>query len=361
MRLGLKEIRYNRKKYLLVELILTLLIFMVLFLSGLANGLGRAVSAAIENMPAETFLLSCDAENLLSLSELSADQYDSLVDQYGNNFAGLSIFRSNVNETGSEEKENIVYFGIDAENFLNPEIVEGKGLSGKEHEIVLDSSFKSAGMKLGDTIEDASARYEYTIVGFTEDAMYSHVAVGYISQNTFEALRQSSIPAYTLSYNAIAVQNLTDIEPEGMTLMAKADVIDNLPGYTAEQMTIRMILWVLVVISAVILGIFFFILTLQKQNQFGVLKAIGMKMSEINGMLIAQILLLSLCGACLGNLLAFLMAAFLPDSMPFYLQVSDAGTVSVAFIGISLIFGLCSTRRIAKVDPLMTIGGMENE
>lgn len=244
---------------------------------------------------------------------------------------------------------------------MNPEIVEGKGLSGKEHEIVLDSSFKSAGMKLGDTIEDASARYEYTIVGFTEDAMYSHVAVGYISQNTFEALRQSSIPAYTLSYNAIAVQNLTDIEAEGMSLMAKADVIDNLPGYTAEQMTIRMILWVLVVISAVILGIFFFILTLQKQKQFGVLKAIGMKMSEINGMLIAQILLLSLCGACLGNLLAFLMAAFLPDSMPFYLQVSDAGTVSVAFIGISLIFGLCSTRRIAKVDPLMTIGGMENE
>lgn len=117
MRLGLKEIRYNRKKYLLVELILTLLIFMVLFLSGLANGLGRAVSAAIENMPAETFLLSSDAENLLSLSELSADQYDSLVDQYGNNLAGLSIFRSNVNETGSEEKENIVYFGIDAENF----------------------------------------------------------------------------------------------------------------------------------------------------------------------------------------------------------------------------------------------------
>lgn len=363
MNLAIKEIRHQKKKYVLVEVILILLIFMVLFLSGLANGLGRAVSAAIENMPAEEFILSADAENMLSLSNISAEEYETLVQENDakNPMAGFSIFRSTVKTADKDEKNSIVYMGVESSNFLNPDVVEGSRLSGKEHEIVLDTSFRSVGYDIGDKIEDSVTGYEYTVVGFTKDAMYSHVAAGYISENSFETLRQLTNPAYQLSYNAIASNDALEIGDDTMSTISKDEVIDNLPGYLAEQMTIRMILWVLVVISAVILGVFFYILTLQKQNEFGVLKAIGMRMSEINQILITQILLLASFGVVIGNLLAFVMALFLPDSMPFYLQYKDAGILSLVFIGISLLFGLFSTRQIAKVDPLTTIGGMNYE
>ena len=44
MRFAVRELMHGKKKYILITLLLILLMFMVLFLSGLATGLGRAVT-----------------------------------------------------------------------------------------------------------------------------------------------------------------------------------------------------------------------------------------------------------------------------------------------------------------------------
>ncbi len=361
MLLAWKEISHSKKKYLLIELILVLLIFMVLFLSGLTNGLGRAVSATIAKMPAESFVLSSDSEDMLALSNINKEQYESIQKQSDYDTAGFSIFRSTVSNSDDFEKLNVIYFGFETDKFISPEIADGKQLSQGEHEIVLNSSFEENGIQIGDVIRDSGTDYEFTVVGFAKDAMYSHVAVGFISLESYEELRKCSIPGYELTYNAIAVNGAADVHLDKLKVLSKDEVIQELPGYAAEQMTIQMILWVLLVISAVILGIFFYILTLQKQSQYGVLKAIGMKMTEINTIMMSQIMMLSVCGVAIGNLLAFSMASVLPAAMPFYLKLSDALLISCVFILISLVFGLFSTRYVAKVDPLMVIGGTDHE
>ena len=69
MKLALKELKYNWKKYVLVGIIVVLMMFMVLFLSGLVNGLGRAVSSGVDNMRTDYFVMSDDAEKLLTVSK----------------------------------------------------------------------------------------------------------------------------------------------------------------------------------------------------------------------------------------------------------------------------------------------------
>lgn len=360
MRLAWKEIRYNWKKYLFIEILLVLMIFMVMFLSGLANGLARAVSAGIENMDVSYFVVSSDAEDLITASNLNTDTLEQ-VKSAGGKTAVLDIQRMNLNKKGESEKLDVTYFAVNPDEFLNPGVIKGEKLTSKAHTIVLDDAFEEDGIKAGDILVDSASGLELTVSGFTKDAMYGHTSVGFISTGTYNDIRTAVNPGFKTGYHAIALQgdNLAGKTIDKAEVVSKAEIIAHIPGYQAEQTTINMILWVLVFISAAILGVFFYILTIQKYKQFGVMKAIGMKMGEIARMQFSQVLLLACFGMLCGNILAFGMAGMLPKSMPFYLNPVNALIISLAFAAISLLCSLLSAGKIAKLDPVTIIGGSE--
>jgi len=360
MRLALKEIRYGKKKYILIESILILMTFMVLFLSGLANGLSRAVSAAVENQSTKEFVLSDDAQNLITLSSVSNEATQKILNQYGSSAAELNIYRGHLQKASKDKKVDVTYFAIDSKSFLAPKITTGHSLSNSGNGIVLDESYLDNGIKTGDTIKDSDTGMIFQVKGFTKDAMYGHTAVAYISLNQYTKIMQTKNPSYTKTTQTIALnKSVKKLSVSGYTPVNKSEVIKNIPGYSAEQSTIQMILWVLLVMSSAILGVFFYILTIQKERQFGVLKAIGMHMSELSKMIAAQVFILAFTGMVVGNVLVIAMSMMLPKSMPFYLQGDKMLLISVIFLLISVGGSLVSTRRIAKVDPIITIGGNE--
>ncbi|MGB4658893.1 MAG: ABC transporter permease [Mobilitalea sp.] len=363
MKLAWKELKHSRMKYLLIESIIVLMIFMVIFLSGLANGLSRAVSAAIENENAKYYVISEDAENMIGISSLPKDVLEQVAGMTTDNVTNLDIQRTNLNTEAEQTKIDVTYFAINPAGFLAPDITEGIELSDTDskYTIVLDDSFKENNIKIGDIVEDSAAGIKMTVVGFTQDEMYGHSPVGFISTNTYTAINTAVNPAYQEKYHAIAIQgsDIKNIEVEGMSVVDKSTIVDNIPGYLAEQLTINMILWVLVVISAAVLGVFFYVITIQKLKQFGILKAIGMGMMELAAMITGQVLLLAVFGVITGNILAFGMAAMLPGSMPFHLEIPIVIVISIVFIAITLVTSLLSIRKVAKVDPIAIIGGNE--
>ncbi len=363
MKLAWKEIKQSKSKYLLIESILVLMIFMVIFLSGLANGLGWAISASVAKTDAEYFVISTDAEKLISISNVETEALDQVASQTTDKVTGLSIKRSNLNSLTEDKKLDVTYFSIDPESFLSPEVTEGETIaeSSAEHPLILDDSFKEQKIALGDVLEDSVTGLSLTVVGFTKDEIYGHSPVGFIGTDSFTALNKEVNSAYIEKYNAIAVQgsDIANINSKGLEVLDKATIINNLPGYAAEQLTIKMILWVLVIISAAVLGVFFYVITIQKQRQFGVLKAIGTKMSELTRYIMSQVLILSLIGVAIGNLLTVGMASLLPSSMPFFLKVPMVIIISIVFVLISLLTSLVSIRKVAKVDPIVIIGGNE--
>ncbi|MCM1124397.1 MAG: ABC transporter permease [Eubacterium sp.] len=363
MKMAWKELMYGKKKYLLIELLIVLLMFMVLFLSGLAEGLGRAVISGIDNMDADYFLLSDSAEDLITVSGLDTEVYDQLMAQTDAELATLDIQRMYLSRQGDEEKLNITYFAIEAGNFLEPVVTEGVQFAGSDAEnpILLDDDFALDGIEIGDTVLDSSTELEFTVIGFVEDQMYGHTSIGFITTETYTKLRTLLNPAYEKEYHAIALKggHVADIALEGTELVAKADIIENVPSYKAEHMTISMIVWVLVVVSATIIGVFYYILTLQKRRQFGIMKAIGLGMRRLAGIAASQVCIIAVCGAAIANLLTFAMAAALPETMPFYLKGGSACLVTVAFILISIVSSLISILNISHVDPMKVIGGAD--
>lgn len=355
MKLAWKEIQFNFKKYILVEAILFLMIFMVLFLSGLANGLGRAVSAGIDLLPAQAFIISSDSEDIIPFSNFTDKAKEEIEDLNLTDLASLSIQRSAYSQDKGGDKSDITYFVIDPSQFTAPQVVEGQQIA-KEGEIVLNSSFKEDGLAIGDTIYDASSEVALKIVGFSDGTYYGHSPIGYITPDSFSQIKQASIPNYEYSPQAYLSKDLLSQDLDDAMIVDKATIIENIPGYKEEQMTLQMIQWLLLVISAAILGVFFYILTLQRSQQFGVMKAIGMSMGELSLMQLCQVLLISLIGLGLGMAATFGMASVLPSSMPFYLENSRVFLIAGAFLVISLLASLASLGTVAKIDPAKIIG-----
>lgn len=363
MKFAWKEIKYFKKKYLLIELLVVLLMFMVLFLSGLAQGLSRAVSSAIEDSKASYFVLDDSAENLITVSNLKTDIYGQLKDMTQDEVAPLDIQRMYLAKENAEEKMDITYFAIQKGSFLEPEVEEGVQLKDSKavNPIVLDDDFKYDGISIGDRVFDASTNMEFTVAGFADDKMYGHTSVGYILTDSYTKLRTALNPNYEPAYHAFAIKgkDVQNIKMNRTVVVSKEEIVQKLPGYQAEQMTINMIIWVLVLVSAVIIGVFNYIITLQKEHQFGVMRALGMSAKKIAGTLIAQVGMIAVIGAFLANVLTILMALVLPETMPFYLNTSVACLVTAVFIVISLLSSVQSLIRVHKIDPVIAMGGGE--
>ena len=122
-------------------------------------------------------------------------------------------------------------------------------------------------------------------------------------------------------------------------------------------MTITMVEWLLVVITALVIGIFFFVINLQKEKEFGVLKAIGTSMGSLVRMILSQVFVIAVFGALAAAGLVAAMSAVLPATMPFYLQTTQSAIVLCAFVLISILGSLATVVRVAGIDPAQIIGG----
>ncbi|MCM1545555.1 MAG: FtsX-like permease family protein [Clostridiales bacterium] len=362
-KLALKELLYNKKKYILIEVVIVLLVFMVLFLSGLVEGLGRAVVSGIDNIDADYFLLNESAEKLITVSELETEKYEQLKTQTSAKLAPLNIQRMYLSKSGESEKINVTYFAIEPNSFLAPKAIKGNKLNESEaqHPIVLDESFTREGISIGDTVYDSSSGLEFTVVGFAEDSMYGHTSIGFISLDSYAAIRKELNPTYNLTYHTIVIKgkDIKNINIDGAELVPKSEIIENIPSYKAEHLTITMIIWVLVVVTAAVIGVFYFILTIQKHKQFGVMKAIGVNMKSLAAIVTIQVCIVAVFGTVVAGLFTFIMSLVIPPTMPFYLKVGNVFIIAAAFIAISIASSLISILSISKVDPMKVIGGAD--
>ena len=112
----------------------------------------------------------------------------------------------------------------------------------------------------------------------------------------------------------------------------------------------------LIVIAAIVIGIFIYILTLQKKAIFGVLKAQGISNGYLSRMVFAQTFILAILAVSLGLAVTLLSAVFLPTSVPFQVNSLFFAGISVLMVLIAVFGALFSVVSIVKVDPLKAIG-----
>ncbi len=371
MFLALRELRHSRLRYGLIGAILALVAWLVFLHSGLANGLATDNASAMQNMNADYLAFQSGSRVLLHRSLLPMTTVDAVRQVAGvRDAAPLGQFTLTVERAGSNDQIDATVLAIDPASFLAPEIIQGSGLtSGPANGVVINRTAQREGVRLGDTLKVLPSGQELKVVGFTEGQAYSHLPVIFMSIPQWQALRfpttgAEGIPADPISAVAIkmddgAVATTVAQQVSGVEVASRETVLQNLPGYKEETGSVTMIQAFLFIIAAFIMAAFFYVLTLQKSNQFGVLKALGAGTRFLARDLVGQVLVLTALGIVLGALLSYGVAAIIPAAVPFALDTKLVVLYGGVLLLVALVGTLLSLFQIAKVDALVAIGRVD--
>lgn len=354
MFLAINEIRHSKLRYALVTGVMFLIAYLVFFLTGLAYGLAQDNRMAVDKWEADQILLTEEANDNLNMSMLPRSLYDE-VDAPEK--AVLAQTAGVVTKEDNGEKVDVTFFGIDPDQFLAPNITDGE-MFASDDEAVADSSIKEEyGISIGDTIKLAGSDKKLKIVGFTDNARFSVAPVLYTSIGAYQEIRfEKEDDSENARINAIVTRGKIKEVPDDLVVTDISKFINELPGYNAQVLTFGFMIGFLIVIAAIVIGIFIYVLTMQKSEIFGVMKAQGISSRYIAFSVIAQTFLLATSGVLIGGLATIGTALVLPAAVPFQINLLFFASISVMMILIAMLGAFFSVRTIVKIDPLKAIG-----
>ncbi|WP_175987662.1 ABC transporter permease [Bacillus sp. Marseille-Q1617] len=357
--LSLKEIRFYKMRYLLIGFILFFVASLVFIISGLANGLSTDNASSIQNMKAHAYYIDEDAEARIDQSRLEIPHETA-----SPGLEPLVLQMRSLLKEDSDKNVDVTLMAVKSDGFLMPEVTEGKWpLKSTNSHVIADISLQKEGIEIGDTLYDEQFDKRFTVSGFTDQQTFSHTPAVFMDIVWWNEMvpenQKNTVNALVLEKENHELQKDVRSNVAGGTWTSKDEVIAGIPGYQAEQSSLYMMLVFLVVIAVFVLAAFFFIMTIQKMNEFGVLKAIGAKNGFLIGTTLLQVLILSLIsiGASIG--FTALMPNWLPGDIPFVFDLRLILTFSGVLLIVSLAGALLSAANIVKADPLTAMGRAE--
>ncbi|EHI69921.1 efflux ABC transporter, permease protein [Streptococcus ictaluri 707-05] len=328
------------------------------FLTALAFGLVQENRSAIDKWQADTVFLTKDADANLNLSQLVLKQKDQIEADQVTALGQLNGVAWTVSNPKEKDKEKLSLFGIEEDSFLEPKVIEGEQLS-SDNEVIIDKSAAlKGGFNIGDDLSLSTTDKTFKIVGYTEGDRFSVAPVAYLRLKAFqEAKFGQAAQKQDNQVNAFVVKGkVSDYPKESLQKLSIESFITKLPGYNAQVLTFAFMIGFLVLISAIIIGIFMYVLTIQKAPIFGIMKAQGIANKTIANAVLAQTFILTTVGSALGLLGTWLTSLVLPVAVPFQSNWYLYSIILVSMITFALLGTLFSVLAIVKIDPLKAIG-----
>lgn len=349
MFLAWNEIRRKKLNFGLIIGVLTMISYLLFLLSGLANGLINMNKEGIDKWQADAIVLNKDANQTVQQSVFNKKDIENKYKKQA------TLKQTGEIVSNGHQKDNVLVFGVEKSSFLVPSLIEGHKAT-KDNEVLADETLKNKGFKIGDTLSLSQSDEKLHIVGFTESAKYNASPVIFTNDATIAKIN----PRLTGDkINAVVVRD-TNWKDKKLNQELEAvsinDFIENLPGYKPQNLTLNFMISFLFVISATVIGIFLYVMTLQKTSLFGILKAQGFTNGYLANVVISQTLILALFGTAFGLLLTGVTGAFLPDAVPVKFDVLTLLVFAIVLMIVSVLGSLFSILTIRKIDPLKAIG-----
>lgn len=339
MNMAWKEIKKNKGRFIILGSIVFLVSLLTFIISGLANGLSQDNAALIKDLPDGQFYMSKDADQTINFSRIDSGVQDKMLNKHKEAVA-FSIQMGFLDNNNATQRSVAFVTSTDSELFMNV----------KKGEIILDRSMEDKGIKIGDTLTNNQYSGRFMVKGFVDQKKFSHAPVAFINIEDYNEIYRVN------EMQLIFIPGETSPESvKGLELYSKTQFLNTISSYKAEQTSLNMIVWFLVVISGMLFGIFFYMMNVQKMGLYGILKAIGVKTRTLFNMMWIQMIVITVMALAISITLSQGFNMIAPKGMPFSLTLKTTIQLSVVFLIIGFIGATISGIQIKKVEPLQAI------
>ncbi|GAB3744001.1 ABC transporter permease [Amycolatopsis oliviviridis] len=351
-----RDLRFAKGRFALMGAVVVLITLLVGLLSGLTAGLGEQNISAITGLPADKIVFAApgDGQNLSyansALTETQRRQWAEAPGVTGAEPLGIATTKA----TAGNRSAGISVFGVRAGSPLAPD----SGAIAGDSVVLSRSAAEDLDVRDGDTISVAG--HPLTVATVSGDAWFSHTPVVWASLDVWS---RTAPPAGGAPSATVLALTTTDADVAatdgalGTKTVSKSESLSAIGSYTSENGSLQLMRGFLFAISALVIGAFFTVWTIQRSGDIAVLKALGAGTGFLLKDALGQAVVLLVGGTAVGTGLAVGFGALVAGSaVPFLLTPATVLVPAAVMILLGALGAALSVRRITSVDPLTALG-----
>ncbi|MGP8298393.1 ABC transporter permease [Streptomyces inhibens] len=374
-----RDLRFAKGRFALMGTVIVLITVLVGLLSGLTAGLGRENTSAITALPADHLVFSAPADG-----RGVAFTDSRLPERTVRDWAGVAGVRraeplgiATTKAEAGKRTAAVSAFGVRPGSRLAP----APGGVGDGAVVLSEKAAAALGVRAGGALTLGGRTVRVAAVSGA--AMYSHTPVVWTSLGDWQRLTggsgaagtsgsggrggsgatgsgsasDASVGATVLALSTTGTADLTAADEKlGTKTVTTDDALRAIGSFTAENGSLQLMRGFLFAISALVIGAFFTVWTIQRSGDVAVLKALGASTGALLRDALGQAVVLLVIGTGLGTAVVAGVGAGIGGAVPFVLDPSTVLIPALIMIALGAVGAALSIRRITSVDPLTALG-----
>lgn len=351
--------------------VVTLITILVGLVSGLTAGLATQSTSAIDELPADHIVFDAPAEGespsftVSAVEEPTWREWNDVPGVADATPVAVATSRAQVDgRTGS-----VAAFGVPVGAPVAPE----SGALDDGSVVLSTGAAEDLEATVGDRIEIAGRSLEVAEV--SGDASFSHTPVVWTTLDAHPmavgaggdaAAGSATEPAREATFIALSAGADGELTDEsiaaaddrlGTETLTREDSLQAIASFSSENGSLQLMRGFLFVISALVIGAFFSVWTIQRTGDIAVLKALGASTRYLLRDALGQAAVLLALGTAVGSAIAVGVGAAIGDVVPFTLDAATVAFPAIVLIALGMVGAALSVRRVVSVDPLTALGG----
>lgn len=347
-----RDLRFARGRFALIGSVVALVTLLVGFLTGLAGGLAQQNVSAVLALPADRVVLAPpagDGATTFPDSTLTPDQVRSWQEHAGSASAvplGISQGRA----TSGDRSLAVAFFGAPATALTDGPRTDG------EVTVSADAA-DDLGVTAGSTLSVAG--HDLHVAEVTGSSWYSHTPVVRLTSNDWRQVSPGAGDGVTalLAHGDTAAIDAADTAA-GTTSASPLASLKALPTFRSEIGSLGLIVALLFGVSALVVGAFFTVWTMQRRGDIAVLGALGASRRALLRDALGQSLVVLLAGVAVGTAVVVAAGLAAGTALPFVLSPWTTLAPAALMIVVGLAGAAVSLRSVSTVDPLTALGSL---